>query len=181
MGMVFYELYNTKHVGYGWDLRDYIWPNFTQSILCGMPCRILNMSETIEIIPNGSPKFLTKSTRTAWLKYISEPRKQDKTKVEKEEVKKEDRTKVEKEEVKKEDRTKVEKEEVKHWKHWASVTRDWWDSIGSTVSKSKTRVGMLENKLPMPMTILGISDPGQYCIHPPVYFGSFTEEKTRKN
>jgi hypothetical protein len=33
-----------------------------------MSCQIVNVSNTIEMIPNGSPKFLTKSTRNAWEK-----------------------------------------------------------------------------------------------------------------
>ena len=31
-----------------------------------MSCQILNVLETFQLIPNGSPKFLTKSTRNAW-------------------------------------------------------------------------------------------------------------------
>jgi hypothetical protein len=34
----------------------------------GMSCQIVNTSATLELIPNGSPKFLTKSTRNEWEK-----------------------------------------------------------------------------------------------------------------
>jgi hypothetical protein len=34
----------------------------------GMSCQIVNISTTVELIPNGSPNFLTKATRSDWEK-----------------------------------------------------------------------------------------------------------------
>jgi hypothetical protein len=124
-----------------------------------MSVRIINSSETVELIPNGSPNFMTKAMRKIWQASQAPENTEDKlTNAKRKTWQKQVPGKT-----KQNNEDKLQKQvpgnaERKTWLKQVPETTKWWMDLGSRSNPNKEikhKNNRLENQLPMPRTILG--------------------------